>query len=68
VTEGISKEMIDHILQNIQDDNLTDWEKDFVKSVSGYWKRHQHLSTKQMKRLGEVWESSRNPRPKEAGQ
>ncbi len=60
MTEAMTNELIDHILQNIEPDNLTEWEKDFVKSVTAYWKRNHTLSSKQQKRLREVWEESRN--------
>jgi hypothetical protein len=60
MTEAMTNELIDHILSNIEPDNLTAWEKDFVKSVSAYWKRNKKLSDKQQKRLREVWEESRN--------
>jgi succinate dehydrogenase/fumarate reductase flavoprotein subunit len=57
---SMSAELVDHILQNIEHENLTEWEKDFVKSLTAYWKRNHKLSEKQMKRLKEVWEESRN--------
>ncbi len=60
MTEAMTAELIDHILTNIGQDNLTEWEKDFVDNVRSYWKRHHTLSEKQQKRLREVWEESRN--------
>jgi len=60
MTEAMTNELIEHILSNIEHENLTEWEKDFVKSVTAYWKRNKKLSDKQQKRLREVWEESRN--------
>jgi len=60
MSEGMTNELIDHILSNIEPENLTEWEKDFVKSVLAYWKRNHKLSDKQQKRLKEVWEESHN--------
>jgi uncharacterized protein with von Willebrand factor type A (vWA) domain len=57
---GMTNELIDHILSNIEPDKLTEWEREFVKSVTAYWKRNHRLSDKQQKRLKEVWEESRN--------
>ncbi len=44
--EGMTKELVDHILQNIGSDNLTDWERDFIKNVRAYWARNHRLSEK----------------------
>jgi Zn-dependent M32 family carboxypeptidase len=60
MTEAMTNELIDHILSNIESENLTEWEKGFVENVRSYWKRNKKLSDKQQKRLREVWEESRN--------
>ncbi len=54
--EGMTDELINHVLQNIGSDSLTDWERDFVKSVRAYWNKHHRLSSKQQKRLKQLWE------------
>jgi hypothetical protein len=54
--ESMSAELVDHVLQNIDEKGLSEWELEFVKNVRAYWKRHHKLSEKQTKRLREIWE------------
>ncbi len=55
MNEPLTDELIDHVLQNISDDQLTEWEVGFLKSVRLYWKKSRRLSEKQKKRLQELW-------------
>lgn len=57
---GPTDDLIDHILSNLDESGLTEWEKDFLTSVRAYWKKHRRLSDKQQKRLKEIWEDVHN--------
>jgi len=57
---SMSPELVEHVLQNINEVGLSEWELKFVKNVRLYWKRHRELSEKQMKRLREIWEDRDN--------
>lgn len=54
--EDMSDSVIEQALRGIDDNKLNDpWEKDFMKSIRAYWKKHHKLSDKQKRRLGEIW-------------
>jgi hypothetical protein len=54
---------ITQILDNLDDANLSDWEKGFVTSIKTWWKKNKKLSEKQKKRLGELWRKQHEPKP-----
>ncbi len=53
---------IAQILENVDESKLSEWEKEFVKSVRTYWGKNKKLSDKQKKRLRELWEKTHAPK------
>jgi hypothetical protein len=47
---------IDFIFDNVLVENLSDWEREFVESVSEQWTRRRSLSDKQKEVLGRIWD------------
>jgi hypothetical protein len=61
-TQEMSDAAISQILENLDNSKLSDWEKEFVKSVKVQWNKNKKLSDKQKKRLGEIWEKQHAPK------
>jgi hypothetical protein len=53
----LTDKAVDYILDALKDERkLSDWEKNFVESVSDQWTRARRLSDKQKEVLGRVWD------------
>lgn len=60
--QEMSDAAISQILDNLDNSKLSDWEKEFVKSVKTQWNKNKKLSDKQKKRLGEIWGRQHEPK------
>jgi hypothetical protein len=56
----MTDELVEHVLQNLDESGLSEWETGFLKNVRLYWKKHRTLSIKQQKRLREIWDAQHN--------
>lgn len=54
--EELTEKAIDYILDGIQVERLSDWERNFVESVSDQWAHNRRLSDKQKEILGNIWD------------
>jgi hypothetical protein len=54
--EELTEKAIDYILDGIQTEHLSDWERGFVESVSDQWTRNRKLSDRQKEVLGKIWD------------
>ena len=52
----LTDKAIDYILDGIQTERLSDWERNFVESVSDQWIRNRRLSDRQKEILGKIWD------------
>ena len=52
----LTDKAIDYILDGIQTERLSDWERNFVESVSDQWIRNRRLSDRQKEILGNIWD------------
>ena len=53
----LTDKAVDYILDALADEKrLSEWEKNFVESVSDQWTRARRLSDKQKEVLGRVWD------------
>jgi hypothetical protein len=60
----LSDQMIDQIVNNLDERNLSEWETGFFISVKTWWKKNRKLSDKQKNRLAELWSAQHDPKPK----
>ncbi len=58
---AISESAINQMLENMDESKLSDWEKGFLVSARGWWKKTHKLSDKQLDRLKEMWEKQHKP-------
>lgn len=54
--EELTDKAIDYILEGINTDHLSDWERSFVESISDQWARNHRLSDRQKEVLGNIWD------------
>ena len=54
--EELTDSAIDFILDGMNTDKLSNWEKGFIESVSDQWYRIKKLSDKQKEVLGNIWD------------
>lgn len=54
--EELDDKAIDFILDGMNTDFLTDWEREFFGSVSEQWNKQRRLSEKQREILGRIWD------------
>jgi hypothetical protein len=54
--EELTEKAIDYILDGIETEHLSDWERSFVESVSDQWTRNRKLSDRQKEILGQIWD------------
>lgn len=55
--EELTDKAIDYIISGLEDSpRLSDWEKNFLESVSDQWNRNRSLSDNQKMKLGEIWD------------
>ena len=48
---------IDYILSGLEDERrLSEWERNFIESISDQWNRNRRLSDKQKEVLGKIWD------------
>ena len=54
----LTNEAISYILDHLEGETrLTQWEKNFVESISDQWTRKHYLSDKQKMTLGNIWDN-----------
>ena len=55
--EELDDKAIDYILDGLShEDRLTNWEKNFVESITDQWTRKRSLSERQKEVLGNIWD------------
>lgn len=54
--EELTDKAIDYILDGIQTERLSDWERNFIESVDDQWTRNRKLSDRQKEVLGQIWD------------
>jgi hypothetical protein len=53
----LTDKAIDYILPQLEVElRLTEWEKDFIESVSDQWNRRRWMSDRQKQVLGQIWD------------
>ena len=55
--EELTDDAIDYMLPVLEhEDRLTNWEANFIESISEQWDRNRSLSEKQKEVLGKIWD------------
>lgn len=54
--EELTDKAIDYIIENMDVDCLTKWERGFLESMTDQWERSRRLSDAQKIKLGEIWD------------
>lgn len=56
--EELTDQAIDYILDGVDLTLLSEWERNFIESVSDQWTRNKRLSEKQKEILGKIWDKT----------
>jgi hypothetical protein len=54
--EELTDQSIDYILDNTDLTLCSEWERNFIESVTDQWTRNRKLSEKQKEILGNIWD------------
>ena len=54
--EELTDKAIDYMLDHLNTGNITEWESNFIESVSDQWVRNRRLSDRQKEILGNIWD------------
>lgn len=55
--DELTDKAIDYILGELSTESkLTEWETNFVESITDQWNRNRRLSDKQKETIGKIWD------------
>jgi hypothetical protein len=54
--EELTDQAIDYILDGVDLVLLSEWDRNFIESVTDQWTRNRRLSEKQKEILGKIWD------------
>lgn len=54
--DELTDDVIDYIFANVDEDDVSTWELNFIHSTADQWERQRWLSDRQKEILGQIWD------------